>query len=239
METYGEGLTLALRAPSQLVTQLLDLAQAATDAEWAALYLIEDDATLRCHFLRERGGRAAEPIGGLVPVDGLVREVLSAPEPRVIPSTEPAPDLWGSLAPRSSVLAPLSTPDGPLGLLVLGWDRRTPAATAQGAVSTATQSLATVLDAAIEAHVERSRAVVRERVLDEGREPIGRALAAIYLRAGILRLVLSEDLAGDAAEIEALARHGLAALRQSEETLDEGGRLSDELFEIVVDLTDD
>lgn len=240
------GMTLALRAPTRVVAGIMDLSLAASGADRAALLLMEEDGTLRCHVMRERGERGtfcdADPgEDGQTDIAGIVREALAAEEPVVVATTRfrRFPPGWRrSVAARSAVLAPLATADGPLGLLLLGWDDRAPAEHERTAAATSATSIAAVLEAAIEAHVERSRALVREAAFDAGREPVAKTLAAIYLRAGLLRLVLEPELAGDADEIESLARQGLMALRRSEEQI-VGGTLSADLLEALLLLTSD
>jgi hypothetical protein len=233
------GLVLALRAADELVDGLLDLALAAAGADRAALLLIEDDGTLRCRAMR---GDVADDQPPALTLDGTVREALEADDP-VIVETGPSgcfPSEWDTaLGARSAVLAPLHAPDGPLGLLGLGWDERDAGGPERVTAAKAAASIAGVLDAAITAEVERSRSMWRSTSLDLDREPIGRALAAIYLRSGLLRLGIAEDeLANDAAEVERLSRLGLDALRRSEESLGDDGTISNELFEAIIDLTE-
>lgn len=238
-------MTLALRAPTRVVAGIMDLALAASSADRAALLLMEEDATLRCHVLRERAPDGTFSDGdsgesGGTEISGIVREALGADEPVVVTTTRfrRFPAGWDrSVGAKAAVLAPLPTGDGPLGILILGWDGRAPAAAEQTAAATSAMSIAAVLEAAIEAHVERSRALVREAAFDAGREPVGKALAAIYLRAGLLRLCLDPELAGDADEIEKLSRQGLLALRRSEES--RGGSLPTDLLEALLLFTSD
>lgn len=237
------GITLALRAPTQVVGGIMDLALGASEADRAALLLLEEDGTLRCHYVRERVGHSYQDgesgEDGHTEIAGLVRDALAADEPALVSTTRfrRFPPGWrNSLAARAAVLAPLRSADGPLGLLVVGWDREIPADHAQAAAATSAASIAAVLEAAIEAHVQRGKAIVREAALDAGREPVGKALAAIYLRAGLLRLALEDDLAPDAEELEALARQGLLALRRSEERA-AGATLSADLLEALLLLT--
>ncbi len=236
----AQGLTLALREADDLVADLLDLALAATGADRVALLLLDDDGTLRC---RSQTGEVVDDDPAAVAVAGLVRDALEGDDPVLVATTRfrRFPPEWrASLGARSAILAPLPTPDGPLGLLAFGWDERRAGNAAMAPAAQSAASVARVLDAAIEAEVERSRSIWREMALDVGREPTGRALAAIYLRAGLLRLGMEEgELADDAAEIERLARSGLAALRRSEESLGGGGSLSEELFQALLELTDD
>lgn len=240
------GMTLALRAPTRVVSGIMDLALAACGADRAALLLVEEDATLACHVMRERSGDGTFTEGdpgdeGQTDITGIIREALDAEEPVVVATTRfrRFPPGWRrSIAARSAVLAPLSTDDGPLGILLFGWDGRAPADHERTAAATSATSIAAVLEAAIEAHVERSRAIVREAEVDAGREPVGRALAAIYLRSGLLRLVLEDDLATDAEEIERLARQGLLALRRVEESVS-GGNISPELLQALLLMTSD
>lgn len=238
-DTAAPGLALALRDADELVGDLLDLALAASGADRVALLLLEDDGTLVCRALR--GDASERP--SAVTVSGVVREALEGDEPIVVATgrfRRFPPEWEESLGARSAVLAPLTTPDGPLGLLALGWDTGRARSAEAVAAGTSATAMARVLDAAISAEVERSHSIFRQAALDVGREPIGRALAAIYLRVGLLRLGLEEDeLADDAAEIERLARAGLETLRRSEESLSGRGSLSDELFEVLVELTDE
>lgn len=236
----AHGLTLALREADELASDLLDLALAATGADRVALLLLDDDGTLRC---RSQRGDPADDDPAAVAVAGLIREALESDEPVIVTTTRfrRFPPEWReSLGARSAVLAALHTAEGPLGLLAFGWDNRRADDADTVPAATSAASVARVLDGAIEAEVERSRSIWRETALDAGREPTGRALAAIYLRAGLLRLAMEDgEPAGDAAEIERLARSGLEVLRRSEESLHGGGSLSDELIQALVELTDE
>lgn len=213
----GSGLALTFRAPTDLVDRLLDLALSASRADRAALFLLDADGfTLTCQVARQAGRRAADSPTGSVSLEGIVREALCGGEAVVVSDMDALPPAWAALAPHAAVLAPLTTPEGPLGLLVLGWTQCSPPEGARDSATTAAASLATVLEAAIEAEVARSLTFHRERVVDGGLETAARALAAIYLRVGLLRLVLEGDLAVDAREIESLARVGIAALSHDE-----------------------
>lgn len=238
-EQETAGLTIALHEAGELVDQLLDLALGAASADRVALLLIEDDGTLACRGMRGRElGSDPPPIE----LSGALLAALEATEPVVVDTVgaQPFPPGWSdSLAGRTAMLAPLVTRDGPLGLLVLGWDTARPGDGATDAATTATFSLVLILEAAIASEVERSRSFWDDRMPEEDRERVGRSLAAIYLRSGLLRLVLEDGLADDVAEIEALAFEGLRALRGSEASRGDARIISDELFHVLVELTGD
>lgn len=232
-------MSLALHDADAIVDDLLDLARAASGADRVALLLLEDDGSLACRALR---GAALDEEPEPIALSDPVLEALEGDAPVVVDASpsRPFPPGWRvSIGGQSVVLAPLTTPEGPLGLLALGWDAQTAADAEVAATRKAAASVARVLDAAITAEVERSRALWREAALGSGREPAGRVLAAIYLRAGLLRLGLDDVFAEEAEEIEGLARSGLAALRRSEESLTGSGTLSGELLAALVDLTDE
>jgi len=233
------GLTIALAEASELVEQLLDLALGAASADRAALLLVEDDGALACRVVR-----GATLPAGLPPVElgGSVLHALEASAPVTLgaDSETAFPAAWrDAVAGRSVVLAPLVTDEGPLGLLLLAWDAADAGPGAHDAATTAAASLALVLEAAIESEMERDLAFWEDRLPESDRESVGRALAAIYLRSGLLRLVVEDGLGSDVAEIEALAFEGLRALRRSEESRGADRVISDELFDVLVELTGD
>lgn len=91
-------------------------------------------------------------------------------------------------------------------------------------------ALASAIGKAVEQEVERRAAAARdleltladerERIAARLHDTVGRLLYTLNLRAGLLRLAVDEsELAGEAREIEGLARSGLTALRRAVTTM--------------------
>lgn len=207
--------------PAPLVDRFADLALEAAGAACAAVFLLDGDrGTLFCQALRVDDGvvmRAPASPEPLAPGDPVLARVLSLHGPVAVANahtSELLPAAWvDALGLGSAVMAPLQSGGSYLGLLVVGWPEAGPIgepvveATRSGA-----RALALALEAVVDDHVELMLATERERLALDLLDALSRVLAAVNLRAGLLRLVVEDDLAEDMRAIESLARRGLAAL---------------------------
>lgn len=108
--------------------------------------------------------------------------------------------------------APIATPQASVGFLVGGWLEGGVPEAAGRTIADLARALALSLDVVVGDRLELVLAEEREHLAQELLETATRVLSAVNLRAGLLRLVVEEDLGEDVRAVESLARRGLSAL---------------------------
>lgn len=201
----------------RLLGAIADLASAATGSDRLALYVIDEDDGRR---LLPVASTVATPEAETVswdpslpsPLETLIEE--GRPWEVADSSHHHFPSAWRTIAPGAALVVPVEADGFVLGVMVLGWEQR-PCFDSDlcSRASGFAELAAGVLELAAATTIDHAVAFERELIDAEVRTTLGRVLAAINLRAGILRLVADDHIAADAARIDALSQQGLASLR--------------------------